>query len=132
MTGRRLLFETTRSYENISGLVGGRLSPKAISGPITIAKHSFDLAGDNTWEFLIFLAMININLAVVNFLPIPVLDGGHMVFLGYEALRGKPASEAIRTYATYAGLALILSLMAFLLWRELLIPGLNWFREWRG
>jgi regulator of sigma E protease len=113
MTGRRMRFETTRIYENISGLVGGRLSPMAISGPITIATHSFRLAGRDTWEFLLFLAMININLAVVNFLPIPVLDGGHMVFLGYEALRGKPPSERWRFILTIMGLVVVLGLMIF-------------------
>jgi regulator of sigma E protease len=56
---------------------------------------------------------------VINFLPIPVLDGGHMVFLIYEKLRGKPASEAVRVGATYAGLALILSLMVFVIYLDL-------------
>ena len=61
------------------------------------------------------LAAISVNLAVVNFLPIPVLDGGHMVFLIYEKLRGKPASEGVRVGATYAGLLLIGCLMIFVL-----------------
>jgi regulator of sigma E protease len=113
MTGRRMRFETTRIYENIAGLISNRLSPLAISGPITIATHSFRLAGRDTWEFLLFLAMININLAVVNFLPIPVLDGGHMVFLGYEALRGKPPSERWRFILTIMGLVVVLGLMLF-------------------
>jgi regulator of sigma E protease len=59
--------------------------------------------------------MISVNLAVVNFLPVPVLDGGHMVFLIYEKLRGRPASEGVRLGLTYLGLLLILSLMAFAL-----------------
>ena len=49
-------------------------------------------------EFVFFLGLISINLAVVNFLPIPVLDGGHMVFLIYEKIRGKPASEGVRIW----------------------------------
>jgi regulator of sigma E protease len=53
-----------------------------------------------------------VNLAVLNFLPIPVLDGGHMVFLIYEKLVGRPVPELIRTSATFAGMALLLSLMA--------------------
>ena len=57
--------------------------------------------------------MISVNLAVVNFLPIPVLDGGHMVFLIYEELRGRPPSETVQAVATYVGLAVILALMVF-------------------
>jgi len=52
---------------------------------------------------------------IVNFLPIPILDGGHMVFLVYEWIRRKPASEAVRIWATYIGLAMILCLMIFVL-----------------
>jgi regulator of sigma E protease len=62
--------------------------------------------------------MISVNLAVVNFLPIPVLDGGHMVFLIYEGLRGKPASEQVRVAATYVGLLLIGSLMLFVIFMD--------------
>lgn len=98
-------------YENLIGLVRGRLSMKAISGPITIAKHSFDLAGRDTFEFILFIALINVNLAIVNFLPIPVLDGGHMMFLLYEAIRRKPPSDSWRFALTIVGLIAVLSLM---------------------
>jgi regulator of sigma E protease len=63
--------------------------------------------------------MISLNLAVVNFLPIPMLDGGHMVFLIYEKLRGKPASDAVMAAATYLGLAIVLSLMAFVFYLDI-------------
>ena len=68
--------------------------------------------------FVMFLGMISINLAVINFLPIPVLDGGHMVFLLYERLRGRPAPEQVRYAATFVGLALIGSLMLFVLYLD--------------
>ena len=71
------------------------------------------------WEFVFFLGLISVNLAVLNFLPIPVLDGGHMVFLIYEKLRGKPASEGVRIGATYAGLLLIGCLMIFVLFLDI-------------
>ena len=67
---------------------------------------------------MFFLGLISINLAVVNFLPIPILDGGHMVFLIYEKLRGKPASEGVRVWATYAGLAMIGCLMIFVIYQD--------------
>ena len=65
-----------------------------------------------------FIGLININLAVVNFLPIPLLDGGHMVFLIYEKIRGKPAPERIQAMALYAGLVFILLLMAFVIFLD--------------
>jgi regulator of sigma E protease len=62
--------------------------------------------------------VICVNLAVINFLPIPVLDGGHMAFLVYEWIRGKPAPEAVRVAATYIGLAVIASLMIFVIYLD--------------
>ena len=60
-----------------------------------------------------FLGLLSVNLAVINFLPIPVLDGGHMVFLAYEGIRGKPADERITERLHLAGLALLLCLILF-------------------
>ena len=65
------------------------------------------------------MGVLSINLAVVNFLPIPLLDGGHMVFLIYEKLRGKPPSEAVRAGAAYIGIAFILSLMVFVFYIDI-------------
>lgn len=100
-------------YLNLRGLIIGRISPSGLGGPIEIASQAFSFANEDWFVFFQFLGIISINLAVVNFLPIPVLDGGHMVFLLYEWARGKPASETVRVAATYLGLALILSLMVF-------------------
>ena len=69
-------------------------------------------------DFIFFLGLISVNLAFINFLPIPVLDGGHMAFLIYEKLRGKPASEWIRVALTYAGLAIILALLLISLYAD--------------
>src|SRR5207248_2028957 len=97
----------------------GRISTKSLGGPIEIAAQAFS-AADDWLSFVLFLAVISINLAVVNFLPIPVLDGGHMVFLVYEKLRGRPPSEAVRAVATYVGLAMILGLMVFVFYQDLM------------
>src|SRR6266567_1234324 len=104
---------------NLSRLLSGRISAKSLGGPIEIAAQAFSFAGENLAEFSLFLGMISINLAVVNFLPIPVLDGGHMVFLIYEKLRGRPPSEGVRIAATYLGLAFILSLMVFVFYLDI-------------
>ena len=74
-------------------MIIGRIAVDNLGGPLTIAYGTYRFAGMDFAEFVFFLGLISINLAVVNFLPIPVLDGGHMVFLIYEKLRGKPASE---------------------------------------
>ena len=79
------------------------------------ATVSYRIAGEDFWQFLLFLGMISVNLAVVNFLPIPVLDGGHMVFLILEKILGRPVPEKIFAIATYMGLALILALMVFVI-----------------
>ncbi len=106
-------------FQNLRGMVTGRLSVKNLVGPLMIGKVAFRFASVDFSEFVFFLGLISVNLAVVNFLPVPVLDGGHMVFLIYEKLRGKPASEGVRVAATYAGLVLILSLMLFVFWLDI-------------
>jgi regulator of sigma E protease len=109
----------TQVYRTLRGFITNRISPKNLGGPITIARAAFTIAGVNFWEFVYFLGLISINLAVVNFLPIPVLDGGHMVFLIYEKIRGKPASEQVRSGATIVGLLLLASLMIFVLYLDI-------------
>ncbi len=104
-------------FHTLRGMIIYRnISPFQMAGPLTIARLAYKIAGMDFWEFVFFLGMISVNLAVINFLPIPVLDGGHMVFLVYEKIRGKPASEGIRNGATIAGLALILCLMVFVIY----------------
>ncbi|MBN9119572.1 MAG: RIP metalloprotease RseP [Planctomycetes bacterium] len=105
-------------YMNLYAMAIGRVSAKTMSGPLTIANVSYKLAGEDFWQFLLFLGMISVNLAVVNFLPIPVLDGGHMVFLILEKILGRPVPERLFAFAMYAGLFLILSLMVFVLFLD--------------
>jgi regulator of sigma E protease len=118
-----------RTYRTIVGtyksLAGMALNPKRLPiaknlrGPVAIAQMAYDVAGIDFATFLVFLGAINISLAVVNFLPIPILDGGHMVFLIYEKIRGKPASDQVRLGLTYAGLALLLALMVFVIYLDI-------------
>jgi regulator of sigma E protease len=98
-------------FGNLRGIVTQRLGVKNFGGPIMIAQVAYHIAGEDIYKFIIFLGIIGVNLAVINFMPIPVLDGGHMVFLIYEKLRGKPAADWVRVGATYFGLALIICLM---------------------
>ena len=112
-------YRTTRSirtiYQQLYALAAGRISVKMMSGPISLARMSYVLAGEDVWHLILFMGLISVNLAVVNFLPIPVLDGGHMMFLLYEGLRGRPAPEWAHVGLTYAGLAVVGCLMLFVL-----------------
>jgi regulator of sigma E protease len=102
-------------YRFLQRLSQAQISPKLLGGPVTIAKVAGQSAEEGFPALLMFLTMLSANLAVVNFLPIPVLDGGHMVFLIYEGIMGKPPSERVFVLLSYLGLAFILTLMLFVL-----------------
>jgi len=100
-------------------MVTGDLSLRNLSGPVTIA----DLAGQSArvgwFAYLSFLALISISLGVLNLLPVPVLDGGHLVYYALEAVRGRPLSERLMVITQKAGLVLILMLMAVALFNDI-------------
>lgn len=100
-------------------LASGGVSPTKMAGPIGIAAAATASASQGIPKLLIFLTLLSANLAVINFLPIPILDGGHMMFLLYEGIRGKPASERVQMYLTYLGLVFILTLMVFVIGLDL-------------
>jgi regulator of sigma E protease len=106
------------SVKMMGKMVTGDLSLKNLSGPVTIA----DLAGKTVrvgwYAYVSFLALISISLAVLNLMPIPVLDGGHLVYYGLEALKGKPLSERFMEWTQKAGLALIMLMMAVALFND--------------
>jgi membrane-associated protease RseP (regulator of RpoE activity) len=115
-------------YQSLRSIVTRRVSVDQVQGPVNIALMAFSAAQDLP-TFILFLGMISLNLAVVNFLPIPVLDGGHMVFLIYEKLRGKPASETVQKWAMLFGLCIIGMLLLFVLYKEVVMRFINW--KWR-
>lgn len=119
-----------RIYVNLYGFVTGNISYKLLAGPVQMAQATYAFAERGFNDLIHFLAMISINLAVVNFLPIPVLDGGHAVMLVLEKLRGKPVNEKVFAYATYAGLAFILCLMLFV--TVLDVSKFAWFQKLFG
>ena len=100
-------------YRFLQKITSNQISPRLLGGPIEIAKQAGKSAEEGLGRLLLFLTMLSANLAVINFLPIPVLDGGHMVFLMYELVRGKPPSENVVAALSYIGLILLLSLMLF-------------------
>jgi len=103
--------------------LGTQVPLSALGGPVTIAKAAGYSAAEGMSSLLIFLTMLSANLAVINFLPIPLLDGGHMVFLAYEGIRGRPAKEKLVVALHTAGFVFIVSLMLYVLALDLeLIP----------
>jgi len=113
--GARETFNATLLvYRSLHSVVGtNQISIRNFSGPWGIIKMALMQARMGFGNLLIFLTLLSANLAVINFLPIPVLDGGHMVLLLYEGIRGKPADERVQEILTWIGLIFILSLMIF-------------------
>jgi len=108
--------------KSVGKLVTGNLSPKNLSGPITIAKVAGDTARSGLDNFIRFVAILSIMLGVMNLMPIPVLDGGHIVFILIEVLKGSPVSERIQLAGYKAGFAMLISLMVFATFNDLMRP----------
>lgn len=96
-------------------LVKGKMPFKVVGGPAMIAVEATDAASKGIAPLLMFLTMLSANLAIINFLPIPALDGGHMMFLTAELVRGKPVDEALQMKLTMAGVLGLLCLMGAVL-----------------
>ena len=108
--------------KSVGKLVTGNLSPKNLSGPITIAKVAGDTARSGWDNFIRFVAILSIMLGVMNLMPIPVLDGGHIVFILIEVVKGSPVSEQIQLVGYKAGFAMLISLMVFATFNDLMRP----------
>ncbi|HIA19499.1 MAG TPA: PDZ domain-containing protein [Planctomycetaceae bacterium] len=100
-------------------LFTAEISVKSLGGPVIIAKIAGDEAAQGFPRLLIFLTFLSANLAVLNFLPIPALDGGHMVFLVVEGISGKPVNERIQGVLTMVGVLCLLTLMVFVLGNDI-------------
>jgi regulator of sigma E protease len=100
-------------------LLQGELPAKTIGGPIEIVRMAGDQAQQGLLSLIQFTAFISIQLAILNLLPIPILDGGHLLFAGIEAVRGKPVSVRRREMAQKVGLVLLVGVMVFALYNDL-------------
>lgn len=109
------IFSLTTVFRTLKALGTNKVSARGLAGPVTIVKMILQKADEGPAVLLLFLTFLSANLAVLNFLPIPVLDGGHFVLLAYEGIRKKPANEHVQTVMAYIGLAMILGLMVWVL-----------------
>jgi regulator of sigma E protease len=123
---KALSLGVTRTWEiseltlvSIVKLIQRVIPAETIGGPILIFQMAGQQASHGAMNFFSFMAVISINLGILNLLPIPVLDGGHILFLGIEALRRKPLSEKVIMASQRVGLAVLLMLMAFAFYNDI-------------
>ncbi|MFQ5703578.1 MAG: RIP metalloprotease RseP [Gemmatimonadales bacterium] len=112
-------------FFTLKGMVVGSVSPKELGGPILIGQAAGQFASLGIAALFNFMAFLSVNLAILNLLPIPVLDGGHLLFLLAEGVRGRPLSLTVRMRLTQVGLFLLLGIMALAITNDL-------FRVFRG
>lgn len=103
----------------LSRIVIGRESGDQLSGPLGIAKISGDVAQRNPAALISLVATLSVAIGLINLFPIPMLDGGHLLYYGIEALRGRPLGERAQEYGFRVGLAMVLSLFLFATWNDL-------------
>ena len=114
----RTLDLTLFTFESMIKMLKGLISTDNLSGPITIAQIAASSAESGLLSWFSFLALLSVSLGALNLLPIPVLDGGHLLFYGIEAISGRAVPERIQAYGYQLGFALVLSLMAFALYND--------------
>jgi regulator of sigma E protease len=107
------------SLQMLGRMIIGEVSLKNLSGPITIADYAGQSAQAGTVSFLLFLALISISLGVLNLLPIPLLDGGHLMYYIFELFKGSPVSDKAIEIGQHLGMGLLFVLMAFALYNDI-------------
>lgn len=104
---------------SIVKLIEGTISAKTLGGPIMIAQMAGEQAKEGAGNLVFFIALISINLAILNFLPIPVLDGGHLLFFFIEAAIGRPVSIKMREIAQQIGIFILILLMIYVFYNDI-------------
>lgn len=118
----RINFIITSTFSGLYHMVAGAISTCNISGPIGIAEVSGAAASQGWFTFVSFIAMLSVAVGLLNLFPIPVLDGGHLVFHAWEAVTGKPPSERALNVLMTVGLGLMALLMVFAITNDLFCP----------
>ncbi|MDL2269547.1 RIP metalloprotease RseP [Desulfosarcina sp. OttesenSCG-928-A07] len=104
---------------SVAKLITGKLSPQTLGGPLMIAEQAGKQAQSGIGQLVEFIALISISLGILNLLPIPVLDGGHLLFFAIEAVIGRPVNLRFREKAQQAGLFILLLLMVFVFYIDI-------------
>lgn len=111
------LTEKTLSF--LGQVISGRQGSEGIGGPLRIVQYAGITFQSGIENFILFLAVLSINLGLINLFPIPILDGGHLLFFAVEAIRGRPLGPQAQEYGFRFGLILVLILMVFVTWNDL-------------
>jgi len=101
-------------------LIQGKLPATTLGGPIKIAQMAGAQAREGMMNLMVFTAVISINLGILNFLPIPVLDGGHLLFFSIEMISRRPVSIKVREIAQQFGIFLLILLMIFVIYNDII------------
>jgi len=112
----------TSSISGIGHIISGAISSCNLQGPISIAKASGATASQGALSFILFIALLSTAVGLLNLFPIPVLDGGHLLFHIYEGIAGRPPSDKLLQIMFTGGLAVIMTLMVFALSNDILCP----------
>jgi regulator of sigma E protease len=115
-------FVVERTLSYIGGVVVGKESVDQLGGPIRIAQVSGQVATAGFVPLIKLAAVLSISIGLLNLFPIPLLDGGHLLFYAIEAIRGRPLSERVQEYGFRFGLAVVLLLMLFATYNDVLRP----------
>ncbi len=110
---------TAGTVDAIAQMIAGTRSSDDLGGPIRIAQVAGEVAQDGFITIFWFMAVLSINLGLINLMPVPLLDGGHLLFYAFEAIRGRPLGERAQEYGFRIGIALLFSLMVFATWNDL-------------
>lgn len=113
-----------RTGEYVGGIIAGRNPADQLGGPIKVAQISGQVATLGVLALINIIAVLSISIGLINLMPVPLLDGGHLAFYAVEAVRGRPLSDRAMDMSYRVGLALVLSLMLFVTWNDItsLIP----------
>ena len=107
------------TVDSVKKMFEGLISPKNLSGPITIAKVATDSARSGLESYISFLALLSISLGVLNLFPIPVLDGGHLVYYLIEMIKGSPVSERAQMLGYQVGLVILVGVMLLAFYNDI-------------
>ncbi|PHR24731.1 MAG: RIP metalloprotease RseP [Hoeflea sp.] len=108
----------TRTVDYIGNIITGRESADQLGGPIRVAKYSKDMSTLGIGALIQLAAVLSVSIGLLNLMPIPMLDGGHLVFYAIEAIRGRPPGEVAQEWAYRFGLSVVLALMLFATWND--------------
>ncbi|TMJ85301.1 MAG: RIP metalloprotease RseP [Alphaproteobacteria bacterium] len=123
---QRTWFVVERTLSYIGGVISGREAADQLGGPIRIAQVSGQVASEGLPSLFSLAAVLSVSIGLLNLFPVPLLDGGHLLFYGIEAVRGKPLSERAQEVGFRIGLAIVVMLMIFATYNDILHLAAQW------